>query len=269
MMRTSFLSPFLSVILGLFVLSTPGATAQPANSPPAGITVTGMGRASGPAETATIVLMLGAGGFVYEDPAMTGKPTVATPTAPPDELAEPVIAALEGAGVPRASIELITNPFTGDYGPTGGPTLITLVFTVDNPSAQGISDILLTGIDAATEKGMYVNMTGALYGVADCQRLEREARASAIADARDTASLQAELLDLNLGDVIASRDDTWGAVTYGGIYGGVSQTNRCTLTGNPDPTSIIYNAPAFDPGVEPAVTLHATIELTFAIEPPS
>lgn len=266
MKRAPFLSPAIAVVLSLLFITTPVATAQPAVTTLPGITVLGMGQVSVPAETATIVLMLGSGAY-YKDPAMMEEQPAATPASSPEVMTEPVIAALVAAGVPETDIELISNPFTGDYGPYGGPALVTLVFTLQDPDAEQISTILMAGIDAATAGGMYVNMTSALYGVADCATLEREARAAAIADARDKATVQAELLDVSLGDVVASRDDVYGAVTYGGVYGGIMQNNTCTLRGGFDSMSILYSAPTFDPGVEPSVTVSAYVELTFEISP--
>lgn len=267
MKRLTVLSPVAGLLLSLFVLASPLASAQgPAVTLP-GIIVLGMGQASVPAETATIVLMLGSGDYSYEDPMMMEGQPAATPASSLGEMAAPVIAALVDAGVPEADIQLISNPFTGDYGPYGGPTMVTLVFTLQDPDAERISTILMAGIDAATDEGMYVNMTGALYGVADCAPIEREARAAAIADAREQATVQAELLDVSLGDVVASRDDVYGAATYSGIYGGMMQNTTCTLRGGLDSTSILYSAPAFDPGIEPTVSVSASIELTFEITP--
>jgi len=266
MKRATFLSPVLALLVSLLITTTPLVAAQPSVSTLPGITVRGVGHATVPAETATIVMMLGTNAYYKEDPSMMEQASP-TPQPAPDEAAAPVISALVAAGVPEADIELVSNPFTGDYGPVGGPTSFTLVFTLANPTSTGIADVLMAGIDAATAEGLYVNMTGALYGVGDCASLERQAREAAIADARSQATVQAELLDISLGDVIASRDDTYGGIAYSGVYGGMSQLNTCTLGDNADVVNILYSAPAFDPGVEPAVLVSAWIELTFDISP--
>lgn len=268
MKRLAVLSPVVGLLLSFVVLTTPLAAAQgPATTLP-GITVMGVGQASVPAETATIVLMLGSGDYYSEKPMTPPEEEPASsPAASAEQLASPVITALVDAGVPAADIELIGNPFTGDYGPYGGPTTLTLVFTLQDPDAERISALLLAAIDAATAGNMYVTMTGALYGVADCAPLNREARSAAIADAREQASLQADLLDVSLGDIVASRDDAYGAAAYSGMYGGYTQYNTCTLHGALDSTSVLYSVPAFDPAIEPTVTVSAHIELTFAIAP--
>jgi uncharacterized protein YggE len=256
----------MTVLVCLLAAPTSLVAAQPAMSTLPGITVLGVGQASVPAETATIVMMLGTNAYYKEDPSMMEQASP-TPQPSPEEAAAPVIAALVAAGVPETDITLVSNPFTGDYGPGGGPTSFTIVFTMASPTSTGISDVLIAGIDAARAEGLYVNMTSALYGVADCAALERQARQAAIAHAREQATVQAELLDVSLGDVIASRDDAYGPIAYSGVYGGISQLNTCSLGDNADVINVLYSAPAFDPGVEPTVSLSAYIELTFDISP--
>ena len=147
--------------------------------------------------------------------------------------------------------------------------MVSLRFTIAGPTSARIMELLDAATGAATDAGLYVNMTSAFYGVADCASLERAAREDAIADARDQATTQAELLDLSLGNVIASRDDPYAAMAYGGMYSGVPLVNACTLGTIDGSASSIYNAPSFDPSVEPAVTVTMSLELTFEILPAS
>lgn len=263
MKRPSALSALPVLLLPLMLLAAPGASAQVASTSIPGISVTGFGRASAPAETATIVIMLGSGDY-YKDPSMME--STPTPPASPQEMAQPVIDALADAGVPASDIEVITDPSSYYTSPYGTPMMVTLRFTIDNPSAQGIGDLLTAATGAAKDAGLYVNMTSALYGVADCASLVRGARENAIGHAREQATLQAELLDVGLGTVIASRDDLAGAMYYGGMY--VSgQVNSCTMDVTDGSMTSIYNAPAFDPSAEPMVTMTAAVELTFEIAP--
>jgi len=267
MKRATFLPSTLAVVLSALFALTPLASAQPAPTTLPGITVLGAGQASVPAETATVILMLASDAYYYGEPVKGEVPAPATPSASAEEAAAPVIDALVAVGVPEADIELISNPFVAGYGPYPGPTTFTLVFTLADPTSAGIAELLTAALAAASEGGLYPNMMSALYGVADCASLQREARSAAIADAREQATVQAELLGVSLGDVIASRDDTYGAIAYSGMYGGATQYNSCTLRSGFDPMTAIYSAPAFDPSLEPTVTVSAYVELTFAIAP--
>ncbi len=263
MKRSSVLSALPVLLLSLVLLAAPGASAQVASTSIPGISVTGFGRASAPAETATIAIMLGSGDY-YKDPSMME--TTPTPSASPEEMVQPVIDALVNAGIPATDIEIIPDPSAYYTSPYGAPMMVTLRFTIDNPSAQGIGDLLGAASSAATDAGLYVNMTSALYGVSDCASLTRGARESAIGHAREQATLQAELLNVGLGDVVASRDDLAGAMYYGGMY--VSgQINSCTMDITDGSMTSIYNAPTFDPSAEPMVTMTAAVELTFEIDP--
>lgn len=263
MKRPSLLTAFPVLLLSFALLAAPGASAQVASTSIPGISVTGFGRASAPAETATIVIMLGSGDS-YKDPSMME--TTPTPPGSPQEMAQPVIDALANAGVPAAAVEVLTDASSYYTTPYGTPMMVTLRFTIDSPSSQGIGDLLGVATTAASDAGLYVNMTSALYGVADCASLVRGARENAIGHAREQATLQAELLDVGLGDIVASRDDLAGAMYYGGMY--VSgQVNSCTMDVTDGSMASVYNAPAFDPSAEPMVTMTSAIELTFEIVP--
>jgi uncharacterized protein YggE len=265
MKRLSFLSTVVALLLGSIFITTPLVAAQTMSGPLPGITVVGLGEASAPAETATIVIMLGAG-YDYKDPAAMEKPGIwPSSGASAEDSVGPVIDALVAAGVPAEEIELVSNPYSGDYGPYGGPTQATLRFTLTDPTTERISEVLDAALAAAMDAGMFVNMTSALYGVADCAQLVREARGAAIEDARGQAGLQAELLDVSLGDVTASRDNPINAMAYSGVYAGSPVFNSCTLGGEVDTINALYSAPPFDPSVAPEVSIQATTELTFEI----
>ena len=267
MKRAGSLSTVITHLLALMVLATPLATAQTASTSIPGVSVTGQGRASAPAETATISIMLGSGDY-YKDPAMMEpEADVATPPATAEEAVAPVIEALVAAGIPAADIEVIPDPSSLYASSYGTPMINTLRFTIQDPTSARIMELLAAATTAATDAGLYVNMTGALYGVADGATLERGAREDAIADARDQAMTQAELLDVSLGDVIASRDDIYGATIFSGNYSGVVTINSCTVDMADGSAMSVYSAPAFDPSVEPVVTVNMNIELTFEIVP--
>lgn len=268
MKRAASLSTVTGLLMSFLFLVTPIATAQSASTSIPGVSVTGHGHASAPAETATIAIMLSSGDY-YKDPAMMEGQEPASPTPPPspEEAVQPVVDALVAAGIPAADIEVIPDPSSMYSSSYGGPMMNTLRFTIETPTSDRIMELLTAATGAATDAGLFVNMTSALYGVADCDALQRSARENAIADAREQATVQAELLDISLGNVVASRDDVYGAMVYGSMYSGVSQVNACTL-GLPDNSiTSLYSAPAFDPSVEPAVTVSMSVELTFEIAP--
>jgi uncharacterized protein YggE len=264
MKRVASFSSVTALLLSFLFLTMPLATAQVASTSIPGVSVTGQGRASAPAETATIAIMLGSGEY-YKDPAMMEgqEPASPTPPASAQETVQPVIDALVAAGIPAADIEIITDPSSLYSSSYGAPMMVTLRFTIADPTSARIMELLVAATGAATDAGLFVNMTSALYGVADCAMLERGAREDALADARDQAATQAELLDVSIGGVVASRDDVYGAMAYSGM----TQINGCSLGTTDGSIASVYNAPGFDPSVEPAVTITMSIELTFEIVP--
>lgn len=252
---------FLVLVLAAIWAIAPVASAQVATPSLPGVTVLGSGHASAPAESATIVLMLGPA--YYYDPKMQQEapPVEATTPVSTEEAIAPVIAALVAAGVPEADIQLLANPYSGEYSPEGTLRSATLAFDLDDPSADRITAILDAAVPVAVEQGYFVNMVGARYGVTDCSILERQAREAAITDARDKATMQAELLGVTLGDVTASQDDLYSGMMYSG---GVAPSS-CTQLDAPITNSTMWNVQQFDPAIEPQVVVSASIYLTFGI----
>lgn len=267
MKRAASLSPVTALLLSFLLFATPLASAQVMTSSLPGITVTGQGRASAPAETATIAIMVSSGDYYMMEEVMEygeEEAPVATPEVSAEESIAPVIDALVAAGIPEGEIQVVVDPSTTYSGPWGAPMVQTVRFTINDPTTDRISELLDTAADAASDAGLFVNMTTALYGVADCDTLYREARAAAIADGRARAALQAELLEVELGDLVASRDDMYGALMFGGMFTGM-QLNGCLLDAADASMNSIYNSPPFDPLSEPQVVVTHSVELTFGI----
>lgn len=264
MKRLASLTRFSALLFAFLILTAPLAVAQTMATALPGISVTGHGVASAPAETATIAIMLGSGD-IYKDPTMMEE-GASTPAASAEETAAPVVDALVGAGIPAEDIEVLRDPSSAYTSPYGSAMMVILRFTITEPTAERISELLETATATATEAELFVNMTSALYGVDDCATLRREARSGAIADAREQATVQAELLEVGLGEVTASRDDIYGAMVYSGMYPG-AQVNSCTIDMAQESMASIYSAPMFDPSTEPVVTMTSSIELTFEIAP--
>lgn len=260
MRRITLFRGSLVVLLAAIWAFVPAASAQVSTPSLPGVSVLGSGHASAPAETATIVLMLGPA--YYYDPEMQheGPPVETITPASTEDAIAPVIAALVSAGVPEADIQLLANPYSGEYSPDGLRSA-TIAFNLDDPSADRISAILDAAVPVAVEQGYFVNMVGARYGVADCSVLEREARQDAIADAQAKAEMQAELLGVTLGNVTASQDDVYSAM----MYSGGMPSGSCSGLDAPIATSTMWNVQQFDPAVEPEVIVNSHIYLTFEI----
>lgn len=264
MRRLSHSPTVVALLVAVFALLAPAVSAQVLNPALPGITVQGTGRATAPAETATVVLILvNQQVYMPVDGAMMPDPA-STPAVSPEEMAAPVIAALVAAGVPAEDIEMLVNPFSTEWGPYGGPVTVNLRFTVENPAPDQLAAILDPALVAATDAGLFVNMTGVLYAVMDCAALEREAMVNAIADGRANAGAQAELLGVDLGDLTASRTDPYAAM----MFGGYPVTNACAPGMNAPGVSSVWSVPPFDPTMPAEVTVQANVELTFDIEMP-
>lgn len=267
MNRLPFLLPALSLVLGFLITTAPAASAQVPPAPAAGITVTGYGTAAAPAETAVVVLTVGSDTYMYAEGGMAPMPAEpTTPIVTADDIARPIIDALVAAGLPASSIEVISDPYAGGYGPYGAPLNVMIRFELENPTIDSITALLDPAIQAATSAHLAVTMTTVTYGIADCAPLNQQARGNAFNDARETAKLQAAALDMALGEVTASRDTPY--MLYGGPYWGPAPINSCT-PGVPDLDTLgIYAGAPFDPSNPAEVEVQIVTELTFEIAIP-
>lgn len=265
MKRVPVLSSLLALVFSSLLVMSPAASAQSLAGSLPGITVTGTGTASAPAEMATVVIMVGSDPYLYSEAGAMGQAGT-TPSAPivtAEEIAAPVVDALVAAGLSSADIEIISNPYMGGYGPYGGPQSVTIRFQLADPTVERITGLLDPAIAAAMGARLFINMTSVVYSVADCAPLQLESREAAIANGRDTAELQAGALGVSIGDVVASRDLPFGY--YASPYSGVPPVNPCT-SGGADPKVIsMYGAPAFDPTLPAEVIVTSSVELTFGI----
>jgi uncharacterized protein YggE len=265
MKHVPFLPPIVALAL-TFLLAAPSVAAQQVTASLPGITASGMGTASAPAETAFVVISVGSDPYMYAGGPAVDQPAM-EPNAPivtAEEIAAPIVDALVTAGLSVAEIEVTSNTYGGGYGPYGGPQTVFISFELADPTVEGIMELLDPAIAAAIGARLFVNMTSVVYGVADCAPLQREAREAAIADARANAELQSDLLGVSLGDVVASRDNPFGA--YGPYYGPVP-VNTCSAE-TVDPKYIgMYGGPAFDPMMPAEVAVQSSVELTFEILP--
>lgn len=253
--RRTIVFPLLAALLALVALEAPVAARSDAGSL-AGVTVIGYGEASVTAETATIQFSVV--DYNY-NPAI----------APQDEAQvgatmKPVLDALTAIGVEESEIELIVGPRLIELTKYEGPALALVRVTVDAPTTDRVAEILAAATSGAAAARLSLGTSGVGYGVADCLAVERMARQAAIDDAGERAGLQADLLGVELGDVIASRDLPLAQGTVNGPYGPVPVQSAC----GPDVPSVTFGTqtlPPFDPTKEAEVTLYAQIELTYEI----
>lgn len=272
MKRSSLLPSALAFALGMLLLGAPLASAQVSPAPPAGITVTGIGTATAPAEVAIVALSVGFDPYMYGEGAgwspypgevaAPGTPAdVIAPIITADDIARPIVDALVTAGFPADDIEVISNPYAGGYGPYGAPLEVTIRFKVPNPTISGLETMLAPALQAAAATHLSVYMTSVVYGIADCAPLHQEARDAAVADALEQANQQALALGRSLGDVVASRDTP--AALYSGPWYGPVPLNACTPGAQNLAAVSTWGGPMFDPQQPAEVTVQTAIEVTY------
>lgn len=240
------------------------AAAQAADAA-TGLTVTGFGEASAPAETATV--QFGVGMEVY-GPPMPPDPE-ATPGAKERSQVEPILQSLADVGVPDDAITMILSPYLSDvYLPIGGPAVALFRVELNTAEAARITEVVSAAVVGAAQERLIVGQVSVRYGVADCETLHREAREAAIADGRDRATMEADLLDVELGELQGARDASWSIEATVGAFGAAAPSVACTpFDTEPGFVAVYGPMPAFDPNEEPTVTVYAQMEMTFAIAP--
>lgn len=246
----------LAVVGGL--LGAAGVAAQEGAAP--GVTVIGYGEASAPAETAVMQIVITEEQFgSSRTPRWGGEPG-----AEERRLMEPIAEALVAAGVAADGIETRINPAVGDnFGPSRG--LARLDVEVPEPTAEAVRELVDAAVVAAADRGLFVGQVGVGYDVADCGALEREAREAALADAREGAEMQADLIGVELGEATASVDQSpsTGFDLYYGAFGG-GETG-CAPPSPAIEVGAVSVAP-YDPTAEATVEVYAQVAITFAIE---
>ncbi|HEV2106975.1 MAG TPA: SIMPL domain-containing protein [Thermomicrobiales bacterium] len=256
------------------------------------LTVTGYGAATAPADSALIQLLIGPaqGDFgkgmyesssgevrvvtagseveVHEDTAMLGTPVSHADGGmadPVDEAAlEPLLAALEEAGIARDAIEVVVSPISA--APYEGPysAAARLEFTIQQPELPAINELMSTLSQTAAEAGLSLIQAGASYQVEDCQSLEDEAMQAAIDDARQRAARLAEQLGVTTGETLLASDFA--------IFSGPSNVGGCAPFGTDEghvsyggPGGPFLSIPDYDPSAPPEVTVRRQLYLGLAI----
>jgi uncharacterized protein YggE len=215
------------------------------------ISVNGGGSASAPAETADLSFTIGLG-------EMYGPATPAPGTGGPN-LSEadlqPVVDALVAAGVPADAIEVQLLPM-GYYGP-GGTGMVTAHIT--SPTVEQLDELVQVVTEAANATGrLMIYSTGARYGIADCADLQAQALENALGNARERANTIADLLAVEVGEIVYVAD-------YGS---GDPSGSNCGYP--PGPYEKGYppyeSGPPFDPALPAEVSVWANLNVAFSVE---
>lgn len=256
------------------------------------LTVAGYGEATAPADSALIQLLIGpaqtdfgmgmSGSRIGEAWAVTGgssegevleaTPMPGTPMSPADggvsgpidgAALEPLLTALEDAGIARDAVEVVVNPIPP--APYGGPysAVARLEFTIQQPELSAINELMSTVSQTAAEAGLSLIQAGTSYQVDDCQSLEDEAQQAAIDDARQRAARLAEQLGVTTGETLLASDF--------GILSGPSGGESCSSFGESSYTSfggpggLFLSVPDFDPSAPAEVTVGKQLYLGLEI----
>ena len=255
------------------VLSDGGGTVYLAEIQPAagtagvpGLVAVGYGQASAPAETAQVQLVVSLGGDESFGNVSFAPTAGATPGAAERQAAAPVVDAIVATGVPAEAVQVVTSAAFGSefFGP-GTPTF-RIDVTLQTPSLEAIARLVDAAGQTARANGLLLLQVGAGYAVADCAQLRSAAWQAAVADARSRATAQAELLEVELGDLLVSQETAAGAPGLLGIEtppGACSPVQQQAAFFNAG--TITITVPPFDPTAEPVSTAYSQVSLAFEI----
>ncbi|MCP4424341.1 MAG: SIMPL domain-containing protein [Chloroflexi bacterium] len=206
-----------------------------------GITVVGQGEAFGQPDQAKV--QVGVETFAKE---------VSQATNENETTIQAIMDALTAQGIAAADIQttnynLWAEQIYGDQGPEG-----IAGYRVNNQVNVTIRDIDAVGevLAAVTEAGAN-NIFGVYFSVSDPAALETEARAAAVADARDRAASLAELGGVDLGDIQIISEVVGPAAPFPrGLGGGFDMAETAM-------------APSVSPG---QLSYHVQVQVTFGIK---
>ncbi len=237
------------------------------------LSVVGLGRATAPAERATIQMMFSVGPNDYFNGP--GRPSVREGTPDPsseaDEAARPIVAAIVVAGAPSDGVSVVISPgfATNIYAPVPNSVAFRIDVLLQAPEQEAISAIVSAAQVAGLEMNLRLSPLGVAYGLSDCAPLHAAAWEAAVADAEIRAAAQAERLGLRIGGVVAaseSQTDDAGArldaETHHGSCMAVEQSSLDPY--NPIPGAV--DTPPFDPTAPADVVAVTSVTVSYAIE---
>jgi uncharacterized protein YggE len=231
------------------------------------LVVSGYGRSSAPAETATFQFVISPLGDQFASGGF--RPTPPTEETEDDGVAMPFIDIILAQEISREAINVVVSPVYGNapfYGASSPPGFRIDVH-LSNPTGEQLN-VLLNGVyQVARENGWYVADQGVIYAPKDCAALEREARTEAVEHARQQALQQADIINAELGELIQIADTARDGSSVFGCTGPVG-TADMTIEENDvrfNPSTTILASQPYDPAASPEAVAEAGVELTYAL----
>ncbi len=259
----------LIALIGILLVPAPSLAQQSQEVSP-GITTVGYGHASAPAAAANLQFLI-MYNYFYGAPA-AGPAIEATPGAQVRSLLEPMVTAVQAIdGVDRVEVVVPVIP-TYQKDPN---ILARLDVMFVSPTRDSLAGLYSQVSQIALDNRLMVGYVGASFTAQDCQALEREARQAALDDARTRAQIQADLLDVALGDVVGSEDLAINDLPTMTAYGSVPPAGGACdpATRSPSALGQLYpgiTLPSFDPDAQGAeVEVYRQVRVTFEMLPPA
>lgn len=224
------------------VVQPVAAVNQPAPSTGRGITVVGVGKASGTPDVANVNIGV-------ETEADTVQQAV---TDNKDKMTN-LLSALKALGIADKDIQTTNyGVYTQRQPSPDGKGLGPTTYHVNNQVNVVVRDVNKLGdvLDKVVAAGAN-NIYGVSFSVADTSKLEADARTKAIADAKDRAESLAKLAGVTLGDVVSISEVVGGS---GPVYDGARMAAATGLGGGGAP---------IQPG---ELEMNMSIQVTFAIK---
>ena len=258
----SLLRAIITVLVTGLLLGGP-ALAQTLNTPPDGITVTGIGRASTAPDSSLIQIAL-SGGDMYGQPPILQP--MATPGAAERETVQPIVEALVSAGIPESDINLVVTPYIGNaFAGMYGPVTSLIEVTLNDPTSEGIANVIGAATIGAGQARMPPPSFTVLHRLDDCSALEEEARRAAFDEATRLASVEADIIGVSVGDVVAIRDSFATPAYNTDPFMVASGEGGCSYSGMTNVYGPFGPAP-YDMSDEPEVVAIAATDVTFSIQ---
>jgi len=238
------------------------------------LVVAGYGSASVPAEFATMQLLITTieNGYGGPFPSSTSEDdATATPVSVEERVSGPIVDAMIAAGAPADGITLIASE-SFMASPYGNPDAVgfRLDVIIPTPDLATVAAVLNAAGQAASDDGYRMVQSGVAYGISDCGPLRQTAWENALADARRQATIQADLLGIEIGDLLYSnetaRSDPQAAMDASTAFG------RCAVAGVSTAFDLYgqittgVSVPRFDPTTEPVATAYTSLTLGFEIK---
>ena len=261
MRPVSLLRAIVTVLLASLLPAA--AFSQTLVSPPAGITVTGMGQASATPDSTLVQITLSGGDMYYGQPMMP-QPG-ATPGAAERAAVQPVVDSLLAAGVAETDIHVVVPPFIGNaFSGMYGPVTALVEVTISEPDGQAVADIINAATIGASQLRMAPPAFTVLHWLDDCSTLQQEARQAAFDDATRLANLEAGIVGVSVGDVVAVRDSINVPAVSTDPLMGYTEDGGCASSGM---TNVYgpFGPTRYDMSADPQVVVYAATEVTFSI----